>query len=114
MERLLFYIPPVTVEEWCEQWHVLLNSVDLSEVICMKNLLSLSNADQVCGIMASILMARSPAPAQEGIPLPVGHRVVQELCGLLSSDSERVRVCTALAFYCLDMHIEKVQSHCCA
>ena len=118
--RLLFAFPPppppppppkpFIVEEWCQQWHVLLNSLDLSEVVCMRNLLSLSNADQVCGIMASVMMARATptAPPQEETALAIGRRTMQELCRLLLSDTERVRVCAALALYCLDMHVEKV------
>eukprot|EP00731_Ephydatia_muelleri_P016584 Em0009g1008a len=99
------------VEEWCQQWHVLLNSLDLSEVVCMRNLLSLSNADQVCGIMASVMMARATptAPPQEETALAIGRRTMQELCRLLLSDTERVRVCAALALYCLDMHVEKAE-----
>eukprot|EP00731_Ephydatia_muelleri_P016587 Em0009g1011a len=84
-----------------ELWHVLLNSLDLSEVVCMRNLLSLSNADQVCGIMASVMMARATptAPPQEETALAIGRRTMQELCRLLLSDTERVRVCAALALY---------------
>lgn len=109
---LLFLILNLfVVEEWCLQWHVLLDSLELSEVVCMRNLLSLSNADQVCGIVASVMMARAPpsVPPQEGTAHNVGHRMVVEVCGLLLSDTERVRVCAGLALYCLNMHTEKVQ-----
>lgn len=99
------------VEEWCQQWHVVLNSLDLSEVVCMKNLLSLSNADQVSGILASVMVARTRtmASSQEGSTPFFGHRVLGDLSNLLSSDTERVRVCAALALYCLNTRVEKAE-----